>query len=108
MHNFNYAQFNFTEKCSLYNELINVFNFAHNNLYRYTEPNELMTEIHDRMPVILRVEDEKNWLDKEQKIADLQALLRPFPAEGMFAYPVSKLVGNVKNDSSACIEALQV
>lgn len=67
-----------------------------------------MADIHDRMPVILRHEDEKVWLDKGQKIEDLQALLHPFPAEDMIAYPVSKLVGNVKNDSSACIEASQV
>jgi putative SOS response-associated peptidase YedK len=71
-----------------------------------TTPNELMADIHDRMPVILRLEDEKIWLDKEQKVADLQELLRPFPAEEMIAYPVSKAVGNVKNDSKECIAAL--
>ena len=74
-----------------------------------TTPNELMADIHDRMPVILGLEDEKIWLGKEQKIENLQAFLRPFPAEDMIAYPVSKVVGNVKNDSPACIEeALQL
>jgi putative SOS response-associated peptidase YedK len=28
-----------------------------------TEPNELMRPIHNRMPVILRREDEEQWLD---------------------------------------------
>jgi putative SOS response-associated peptidase YedK len=73
-----------------------------------TTPNELIADIHDRMPVILRHADEKLWLDKGQTVKDLQALLRPFPAEEMFAYPVSKIVGNVKNDSSSCIEAMKV
>lgn len=73
-----------------------------------TEPNGLMADIHDRMPVILRKADEQYWLDKEQKQEALQALLLPFPAEDMVAYPVSKLVGNVKNDSKACIEALKI
>jgi putative SOS response-associated peptidase YedK len=73
-----------------------------------TTPNELMSGIHDRMPVILRREDEKLWLDKEQKAGDLQALLRPFTAEEMIAYPVSRIVGNVKNDRIECIEALTI
>ncbi|QGQ96141.1 SOS response-associated peptidase [Paenibacillus psychroresistens] len=73
-----------------------------------TTPNELMADIHDRMPVILRREDEQIWLDKQQKTEDLQALLRPFPTEKMIAYPVSKIVGNVKNDRIECIEALPV
>jgi putative SOS response-associated peptidase YedK len=73
-----------------------------------TTPNELMADIHDRMPVILKLEDEKIWLDRTQKVENLQALLRPFPAEDMFAYPVSKIVGNVKNDSPECTEALNV
>jgi putative SOS response-associated peptidase YedK len=73
-----------------------------------TTPNELMADIHDRMPVILRREDEQIWLDKQQKAADLQALLRPFSTENMIAYPVSKIVGNVKNDRIECIEAMPV
>jgi putative SOS response-associated peptidase YedK len=73
-----------------------------------TTPNALMVDIHDRMPVILGLEAEKIWLDKEQKLEDLQDLLRPFPAEDMLAYPISKLVGNVKNDNPACIEPVQV
>ncbi|GIM47708.1 hypothetical protein DNHGIG_32570 [Collibacillus ludicampi] len=61
-------------------------------------------EIHDRMPVILRPEDEAIWMDrKKQDVKLLQSLLVPYPAEEMRAYPVSPLVGNVKNDSVECI-----
>ncbi|GIM47059.1 hypothetical protein DNHGIG_26080 [Collibacillus ludicampi] len=69
-----------------------------------TRPNELVGEIHDRMPVILRPEDEAIWLDREkQDVEMLQSLLVPYPADEMRAYPVSPLVGNVKNDSVECI-----
>jgi putative SOS response-associated peptidase YedK len=68
-----------------------------------TEPNELMVDIHDRMPMILSREDEKKWLDKNQSVKDLKAMLQPFPAERMRAYPVSKVVGNVKNQGNELI-----
>jgi putative SOS response-associated peptidase YedK len=72
-----------------------------------TEPNELMVDIHDRMPVILSREDEQKWLDKRQTVEDLKKMLKPFPVSDMIANPVSKIVGNVKNDSLECIEVLK-
>jgi putative SOS response-associated peptidase YedK len=70
-----------------------------------TTPNRLVADIHDRMPVILRREDEPVWLNRENDdVERLAALLKPYPAEAMRAYPVSPLVGNVKNDTAACIE----
>lgn len=51
-----------------------------------TVPNQLMKEIHDRMPVILEPAAEKIWLgDTTQK--ELMELLRPYPAEAMAAKP---------------------
>ncbi|TVY01381.1 SOS response-associated peptidase [Cohnella terricola] len=70
-----------------------------------TTPNSLMADIHDRMPVILRPEDEAEWLDRgNEDVRGLMALLRPYSAEAMRAYPVSPIVGNVKNDTAECIE----
>lgn len=70
-----------------------------------TTPNELMADIHDRMPVIVRPEDEAYWLDRgNADTAGLTSLLRPFDAGSMRAYPVSPIVGNVKNDAPECIE----
>jgi putative SOS response-associated peptidase YedK len=70
-----------------------------------TSPNEVLTGIHDRMPVILRREDESNWLDRGIKdTPSLENLLKPYPAEQMTLYQVSPQVGNVKNDSPECIE----
>jgi putative SOS response-associated peptidase YedK len=72
-----------------------------------TKPNGLMEQIHDRMPVILRPEDEGIWLDREKADLELlQSLLEPYPEEEMFAYPVHHMVGNVKNDVPECIKSL--
>lgn len=62
-----------------------------------TGPNSLTEMIHDRMPVILRSEDEKKWLGNETE-ETLMDLLRPYPADLMTAYPVSKLVNSPRND----------
>jgi putative SOS response-associated peptidase YedK len=62
-------------------------------------PSEKMTQIHDRMPVILHPEDEKKWLGKTGE-SELLDLLRPFPDEFLTAYPVSKLVNSPRNESA--------
>ena len=72
-----------------------------------TEPNELMAPIHNRMPVILGQQDESSWLDRSfQNQHHLNALLRPYPAELLEAYPVTAAVGNVNTDDPFCIEPL--
>lgn len=57
-----------------------------------TTPNEMMATLHDRMPAILRREDEAAWLDPDADSGDLGSLLRPYPAEAMEAYAVGRLV----------------
>lgn len=70
-----------------------------------TEPNDFMAKIHNRMPVILPREAYDDWLDPaERKPDSLQGLLKPFPAELMTAYPVSRAVNNPRNDAPECIE----
>lgn len=69
-----------------------------------TTPNDLLAELHNRMPVILPAEAYEQWLDPdEQPPQRLDGLLRPYPADLMVAYPVSTLVNNPKNDSPECI-----
>jgi putative SOS response-associated peptidase YedK len=68
-------------------------------------PNELVAPIHNRMPVILPSAHWHAWLDEEPVPAEeLQALLQPYPAELMRAYPVDVRVGNVRNNDAALIE----
>ena len=73
-----------------------------------TEPNELMSALHTRMPVILHKEDEEEWLDPE--VTDplqVERLLVPYPADEMEAYPVSRKVGNTRNDGPDLIEPIE-
>lgn len=70
-----------------------------------TRPNSLMEPIHDRMPVILRPEDELRWVQRgAADTEELQQLLIPYSADEMEAYPVSSTVNSVKNDTPLCIE----
>lgn len=74
-----------------------------------TEPNELMTNIHDRMPVILAAEDYAEWLGNgkdadAREVDQLRHLLRPFDAKLMEAYPVSLQVNSPQNEGPACIK----
>ena len=72
-----------------------------------TGPNELMATIHNRMPVILAREDEALWLDDATALDQVLALLQPYPAEGMVAYPVSRLVNNPRNDGPELIAPIE-
>ena len=69
-----------------------------------TTPNDLMGEIHNRMPVILPKDAETTWLDPNLEEPEaLTRLLTPYPAEEMEAYVVSMLVNSAKNDFPECI-----
>lgn len=70
-----------------------------------TGANELMRPIHDRMPVILKPGVWDAWLDPATKdAAAIQALLMPYPADGMTAWPVGAWVGNARNQGPECVE----
>ena len=68
-----------------------------------TSANDLVRDVHDRMPVILPPESFDLWLDPGfTNREDIVNLLRPFAAESMKKYPVSTRVNSVKNDDEAC------
>lgn len=69
-----------------------------------TEPNDLMRPIHNRMPCLLRPQDEGKWLDPDLKeTANLLPVLAPYPDEEMEAYEVSTLVNSPRNDRPECV-----
>lgn len=69
-----------------------------------TEPNNLMKPIHDRMPVILKREDESAWLDPRNIDVDfLGNMLQPFDESQMDAYSVSSAVNSPKNNEESLI-----
>lgn len=64
-----------------------------------TTPNELIRPIHDRMPVILKRQDEDAWLDPTARPEHLLGILAPYPAHEMTAYAVSTRVNSARNDT---------
>ena len=73
-----------------------------------TTPNNLMREIHNRMPVILPEEHFEQWLDPGFNNTDsLKKLLIPYPDKEMTAYQVSKYVSNSRNQGKECMEPLK-
>lgn len=71
-----------------------------------TQPNELLADIHDRMPLIVAAEDWDRWLGGPGEESPPADLLRPWPENGMLAHPVSTHVNATANDDPACIEPL--
>lgn len=72
-----------------------------------TTPNELVSTVHNRMPVILHSTNFDAWLDNTTKESDLSNLLRPFPPEYMESYVVSTSVNNPSAEAPQIIEKLQ-
>lgn len=69
-----------------------------------TEPNDLVASVHQRMPVILRPEDYRQWLDpifSERKT--LQSLLRSYPSVEMEAFAVNTWVNSPAHDDPSCV-----
>lgn len=71
-----------------------------------TNANERISSIHDRMPVILHPSDYETWLSTPANPDHLGALLKPYPAHQMTAYPVGHGVNNPRHETPSCIEPL--
>jgi putative SOS response-associated peptidase YedK len=72
-----------------------------------TDANDVVAPIHNRMPVILHPEDYELWLDPDfDEKEPLSTLLKPYPAEAMEAYPVSRVVNSPSNNEPSCIESV--
>jgi putative SOS response-associated peptidase YedK len=70
-----------------------------------TAANELVGEVHDRMPVILARENYAEWLDPETPVKRLVALLKPYPADQMQMTVANPVVNSPKIDGPECLEA---
>jgi putative SOS response-associated peptidase YedK len=70
-----------------------------------TVPNARVSELHDRMPVILPPEDLARWLDPAPLDPDaLAELLRPIASDDVDAYPVGTAVGNARIDGPELVQ----
>jgi len=68
-----------------------------------TSANELMSRIHDRMPVILRKDQEDLWLREVGNSTLNSRIHTQFPSEEMKMYPVSQKMNKVSFDSAEAI-----
>jgi putative SOS response-associated peptidase YedK len=66
------------------------------------EANDLIKQIHDRMPVILREADFSAWLGETGE-ADLKRLLRPYPPEDLRMWEIGLRVNTPANNDSELI-----
>jgi putative SOS response-associated peptidase YedK len=72
-----------------------------------TTPNKLVEGIHDRMPVILRPEDERTWIDPSiNDTRILEPLMAPLDEKFMEVYEVTSLVNSPKNNSIELIHRI--
>ena len=76
----------------------------HTFLILTSSPNKLVSQVHDRMPVILTREMEKKWLDKYSSEEDLLEMLKPYSEDSMLSYTVSPSVNSVQNDYPSLIK----
>lgn len=70
-----------------------------------TEPNKEMRHIHNRMPVILRPEDEAGWLSpshNDNRVI-IEAYLRPYEDNCLETFEISSEVNFVKNNNQKLI-----
>lgn len=72
-----------------------------------TSPNDLLSSIHNRMPVVLPQDQWSSWLDPDNHDTDaLQQLMAPYPSALMAEHPVSTLVNKVANNTADLVEPL--
>jgi putative SOS response-associated peptidase YedK len=75
-----------------------------------TAANDMMSPIHDRMPVMLPEEAWDRWLDpgrlEGEALAELKGLLVPSEEGWLELYPVSRRVNDVRNDGPDLVERI--
>ena len=71
-----------------------------------TEPNSMLKNIHNRMPVVFDQPMGRQWLEGVGSSMMLDAILRPWPSQYMVATEVSKMVNAPANDVPKCITSV--
>ena len=69
-----------------------------------TEPNALMADIHDRMPVVVGPDERDVWLTGSPD--DARHVLRPYDLDAMCAWTVAAAVGDARTDGPECVAPL--
>lgn len=61
-----------------------------------TDANSVLEPIHDRMPVIIKPEDEEKWLSSNN-LDEFVPLMKPYNPEEMEAYPINKFKSGIND-----------
>lgn len=70
-------------------------------------PNELMREIHNRMPAIVWPRDYAHWLDPAlTDVEQIHTMLSPYASEQMEAWPISTRVNSTRNEGAELMEPM--
>lgn len=88
------------------------FSFAgiHNNagfVILTVKPNDLVSDVHNRMPVILKKELEDVWLNPESTESDLTDCMTAYPEDEMETYAVGNYVSSASNQGEEVIKPVE-
>ncbi len=72
-----------------------------------TEPNAVMSRIHDRMPVIIASNDADEWLDPTTAAARALALIKPYGGV-LESWPVSTWLNTPRHDDARCADPMTI
>lgn len=73
------------------------------------EANDFMRPIHHRMPIILPIEKEEEWLTGSfENLEEVQKFIQSIEDPHLTSYEVSSYVNHARNDDPQCIQPLQV
>ena len=72
-----------------------------------TPANDLVGELHDRMPAILLPEVQSDWLNPRTNRVALLRMLQPYPDSQMKLHPVGSRVNSTENDSADLLLAIE-
>ena len=67
-----------------------------------TAANELMAELHNRMPVLLDPQGFAWWMTGQTE--EVGQLLTPYPSKDLDAYPISRRVNNPRHEGPELLE----
>jgi putative SOS response-associated peptidase YedK len=73
-----------------------------------TSPNELLSPIHNRMPVVIPRHALSDWLTADSDIAELWPLLAPCDSSSLRMWPVSSAVNRVGNDGPDLLRRVEI
>lgn len=71
-----------------------------------TAANDFMKPLHHRMPLLLKPEQYELWLSHDAAVNDVKELLRPYDADDLEAFPVSRAMNSPTNDDPDNIKPL--